>query len=235
MPKKRILLVEDEAVVAEDLRAVLQELGYDVIGTESAGLEAIERATEERPDLVLMDVRLRGDPDGIEVAKVLHARLATPVVFLTAFSDEVTLERAKAAAPSGFLTKPVRERDLNTTIQIALHKHRLERNPAATGSLEYEIRRSGGGWYLLDRHLRFLELSESAERLFGASQESVREQSIWNLFPELKESVLDEAFIRVLNDGSEAETETYHLPQGIWLRLRIRPSGGGIRVDFSTR
>lgn len=107
------------------LEAMLRRMGYHAAGSCSSADEAIRAVGESMPDLILMDIRLRGDKDGISAAEEIHRRYQVPVVYLTAHSDKNTLERAKKTLPYGYLTKPVRERDLYSAIEIALFKHRL--------------------------------------------------------------------------------------------------------------
>src|SRR5437868_123531 len=102
----RILIVEDEQITAEDLRDILGEFGYTVTGVVSDGAAAIECAEGELPDLALMDIRIKGDMDGTETALILRERFNVPVVYLTAHADALTIERAKAANPLGYITKP---------------------------------------------------------------------------------------------------------------------------------
>src|SRR5262249_45787181 len=123
----RILVVEDEAVVALDVQGRLRRLGYQVVGTAASYDSALARATELRPDLVLMDISLRDGPDGIAAAERLRTELAVPVVFLTAFADTDTLERAKRVSPHGYIVKPFDGRDLRATIEIALYRDGLDR------------------------------------------------------------------------------------------------------------
>jgi len=106
MAKTEILIVEDERITAEDIRLSLGGLGYAVTGMASSGEEAIRKAKELHPDLVLMDIVLGGDMDGIEAAKRIRARFNIPVVYLTAYADEKTLERAKVTQPFGYILKP---------------------------------------------------------------------------------------------------------------------------------
>jgi PAS domain S-box-containing protein len=123
----RILVVEDESVVAMDIEDGLKRLGYEVIGVAATGEEAITMAEAEAPDLVVMDIHLKGPLDGITTAQRIHVRDSTPIIFLTANVDEVTLTRAMAADPFGYLSKPFNEDDLHRAIEIALHKHRALR------------------------------------------------------------------------------------------------------------
>jgi DNA-binding NtrC family response regulator len=119
----RILIVEDERITAEDLRETLSDLGYVVSAVVSSGAEAIAQAERNRPDLALMDVRIQGDMDGTETARVLWERFHIPVIYLTAHADRSTVMRAKDAEPLGFITKPFQEAALHAGIEIALHKH----------------------------------------------------------------------------------------------------------------
>jgi PAS domain S-box-containing protein len=123
MNKKTVLIVEDEAIVAADLAARLGQLGYEVVGTEAKGEDAVEAAVRLRPRVVLMDIRLKGPMDGIEAAEAIRQRVDVPVIYLTAHSDSATLERAKLSDPFGYILKPFEERELTTNLEMALHKH----------------------------------------------------------------------------------------------------------------
>jgi diguanylate cyclase (GGDEF)-like protein/PAS domain S-box-containing protein len=127
MAEVQILVVEDDSIVVMELRYRLQNLGYAVSGVASFGEEAIEKATEMRPDLVLMDIRLKGAMNGVRAAEEIRARFDIPVVYLTAYADEATLQRAKLTEPYGYIIKPFEERELHTTIEVALYKHEMER------------------------------------------------------------------------------------------------------------
>ena len=139
MEQKRILIVEDEVIVAMTLESVLQKLGYGVAGSVTNGPDAIQMAGEEMPDLILMDIRLEGSMDGIEAATRISARYGIPVVYLTAHSDQATLSRAIHTQPYGYLLKPFRERDLYTTIEMAFHKHRVIRQTEGKMTVEGHV------------------------------------------------------------------------------------------------
>jgi len=127
MAPMRILVVEDESIVAEDLRDSLIGLGYAVPSVESTGETAIKKAGEIHPDLVLMDIMLHGKMDGIEAAKNIRDRFDIPVVYLTSYSDEQILERAKITEPYCYIIKPFKERELHINIEIAIYKHNMEK------------------------------------------------------------------------------------------------------------
>ena len=124
--KPRILIVEDEKIVARHLELQLAELGYEPVAHASKGENAIELAASLLPDLVLMDIQLAGAMDGIEAAQIIRNQLAIPVVFLTAFSEEDIVTRAKLTEPFGYILKPFSDRDLRTIIEMALYKHKTE-------------------------------------------------------------------------------------------------------------
>jgi CRP-like cAMP-binding protein/CheY-like chemotaxis protein len=123
---KKVLVVEDEAIVAMDIEASLRELGYQVTDVVDTGEGAMKKADENRPDLVLMDIKLKGETDGITAAGYVRDKLKLPVVFLTSFGDEATLRRAKVTLPYGYILKPYEQIDLRTAIELALHRHESE-------------------------------------------------------------------------------------------------------------
>jgi len=125
--KPRILVVEDEAIVAADIKDRLLALGYEVIGPVDNGKEAIEKAVELRPNLVLMDIMLKGDLMGTDAASQIRSELRIPVIYLTANSNEATFAKARDTEPFGFILKPFEETVLKGNIEIALYKHRMER------------------------------------------------------------------------------------------------------------
>ena len=130
MAHATILVVEDETIIAIDIQQRLQRLGYAVPTIATSGLDALQKAADLCPDLVLMDIVLKGDMDGIETAEQLRTQFQIPVVYLTAYADEGTWQRALATAPFGYVLKPLVDRQLQTVIAIALDKHRLEKQLA---------------------------------------------------------------------------------------------------------
>ena len=127
MQDARILIVEDESIIALDIKTSLKHAGYAIAGVASSGKEAIALAHSEQPDLILMDIRLQGLMDGIEAAHQIHEQQSCPIVFLTAHTDSQTLDRAKLTDPFGYLTKPFEDHSLITTIEIALARYASEK------------------------------------------------------------------------------------------------------------
>lgn len=205
----RILIVEDERITAEDLRDILTELGYTITASVSSGAEAIAKADETRPDLALMDIRIKGDMDGTETARVLRERFNIPVVYLTAHADSATLSRAKLAEPLGYITKPFQEAELHASIEIALHKHREDLKARGHGQLlASTLRAMAEGVISVDRNHAVTLFNPAAEAWTGRSSTEALGQPLSEVFP-LVDSVTGEEvetpLWRVLTEGTVAE------------------------------
>jgi AmiR/NasT family two-component response regulator len=121
-----ILVVEDELILAKDLQRTLIDFGYDAFAIASSAEAAERRADERRPDLVMMDIRIKGPHDGIETANILKKKFSTAIIYLTAHADPAMIDRAKETEPHGYLIKPASAVELRTTVEIALYTHQLE-------------------------------------------------------------------------------------------------------------
>lgn len=139
MSKTNILVVEDESIVSKDIQHSLKKLGYHVVGAASTGEKALELARTERPDIVLMDIMLKGDMNGIQTAEMIRQEMSIPVVFLTAYADESTLAKAKVTEPYGYIIKPFKEIDLHTSIEMAIYKHSKEQEIIRERDLLFSI------------------------------------------------------------------------------------------------
>jgi signal transduction histidine kinase len=128
----RILIVEDEQIVGSDLQQALNDMGYDAFAIAASGAEALEHASEKPPDIVLMDIRIKGELDGIQTAAILKSRVPVSVIYLTAHADDAMIERAKKTEPHGYLVKPVKAAELRSMIEITLHRRNLERELSRT-------------------------------------------------------------------------------------------------------
>lgn len=126
MEKLNIFIVEDESIVAKDIQNNLIKLGYAVLGIANNGKDAIDQIKDLNPDAVLMDIMIKGDLTGIEVAEQIKKFVNVPVIFLTAYADESTLSRAKVTEPYGYILKPFKEIDLHSTIEMAVYKHQRD-------------------------------------------------------------------------------------------------------------
>ena len=125
--EQRALIVEDEMLIAEELKERLSRLGFSVIGTVDSADEGIAIATRELPDLVLMDIRLRGEKDGIQAAREIRQKVDLPIVYVSAYSDHLTVERVKRTDHDGFILKPFHRYDLQSTIEVAIQRHAFRR------------------------------------------------------------------------------------------------------------
>lgn len=123
--RPRALIVEDETLIAEELKARLGLLGFSVIAAVDSGEEGIAIATRERPDLVLMDIRLKGKKDGVQATEEIRQQVDVPIVYLTAYSDRLTVDRAKQTDYDGFILKPFRAGELQSTIEIAMKRRAM--------------------------------------------------------------------------------------------------------------
>ncbi len=179
----RILVVEDEGIVAKDIEGSLKNLGYTVCGPVHTGEQAVQKAEETHPDLVLMDIILKGDMDGVEAAEQIRTRFNIPVVYLTAHADEKTLRRAKMTEPYGYLTKPFHEKELYTATEVALYKHRMESKLRENEKwLSTVLKSIGEAVIVTDREEFITFMNYVAETLTGWKQEEALGKSLMEIF-----------------------------------------------------
>ncbi|HEX7833211.1 MAG TPA: response regulator [Thermoanaerobaculia bacterium] len=193
MPEARVLVVEDETIVAMDIADGLRRLGYEVTGIAGTGEAALEAARRIRPDLVLMDIKLKGLMDGVETATLLREQYGTPVVFLTSYGDAATIERTRAIAPYGYLLKPFDERDLHRTIALAFTRIADEKKGlAASDEALWESQErfrllveaiDDYALVLVDVEGRVANWNAGAERLMGYRADEVVGKSATVFFP----------------------------------------------------
>lgn len=210
----RILVVEDEAIVARDLEQRLQELGYVVTGTATSGAEALALAESTRPTLVFMDITIQGPIDGVETAKRMSRRMDVPVVFLTAHMDTGTMVRAKGARPYGYLIKPLEDRELLATIEMALSRH--ERDLPAR-LIEQAIASAGIGVALVSavgpNHP--ITMSNAAfERMLGFEPNAVIGRSPWFLDSGEPGPTQEGRLRRAIDEGIECRFSSLLRPEG---------------------
>ncbi len=205
----RILIVEDERITAEDLRDILTDLGYTVTASVSNGADAISRAQEAPPDLALMDIRIKGEMDGTETARILRERFNIPVVYLTAHADSATVSRAKLAEPLGYITKPFQEAELHASIEIALHKHREDQKVRGQEELlASTLRAIAEGVITVEKPESVTLFNPAAEAWTGWNAQEAHGKPLREVFP-LVDSVTGEEvetpLWRVLAEGSVEE------------------------------
>lgn len=184
MSRQTILVVEDEAIVAADLVKKVRQLGYDVTGSTVSGEDAIVLARQQRPSLVLMDIHLAGEMDGIAAAAIIRQECEIPVIFLTAHSDPVTVTRAREVDPFGYILKPFDERELHIHIELALYKHAAERRLRESAErLAGLIGSAMDAIIAVDEEQRIVLFNAAAEKMFGLAAAAALGQPLTQLIP----------------------------------------------------
>jgi two-component system cell cycle sensor histidine kinase/response regulator CckA len=164
----KILVVEDEAITAMDIKNRLSKLGYSVLGTSDTGKEAIKLTKKMHPNLILMDIVLKGDMTGTQAAQEISQQYSTPIIFLTAYKDEETFNRAKVSGPYGYITKPFEMRDLSNAIELALFKHDTrEKLYVAEQRYRSVMENASCGIFIIDQEGIISDLNKQAELIFG--------------------------------------------------------------------
>ncbi len=203
--KYKILVVEDETIVSMEIQDRLKEMNYLVCGAASSGEEAIRKSAESEPDLVLMDIMLKGKMDGIEAADVVIKEHGIPVIFLTAHSDEATLQRAKLTAPFGYLLKPFNDRALHTTIEMALYRHEMEKKVRDSEKwLSTTLTSLNEGVITTDKSGKIKFINPIAEKMTGWSATdavSLKVSEVFKIFSEKDHEKLDCPVHSILNDS----------------------------------
>ena len=229
MSQAKVLIVEDENIVALDIASRVESLGYAVAAVVRSGERAIEKVAETRPDLVLMDIRLRGALDGIQAAEHIHARFDLPVIYLTAYADEETLQRAKVTQPYGYILKPFEARELHSAIEIALYKHAMEKKLRESQRwLAATLKCIGDAVMVTDERGKIKFMNPVAEALTGWSSyeaAGVEAGQVLHLVQEETHLPISSPVEQVLDQGM-----TVSLPDGTWLVAR---SGKEIPIDDS--
>ncbi|HUV50434.1 MAG TPA: response regulator [Anaerolineae bacterium] len=205
MTNAQILIVEDEGIIANDIQNTLEGLGYAVIAIASSGKEAIKKAVEMLPDLVLMDIVLEGLMDGVEAAERIMDRLDIPVVYLTAYADDKTLQRAKITEPYGYILKPFSERELYTTIEMALYKHKMKKKLRESEQWLFTTLKSiGDAVIATDSEGLITFMNPVAEILTGWKQEDATGKplgKVFNIINETTGKLAENPVTKVLKEG----------------------------------
>lgn len=217
----KILVVDDEATITTQLEERLEHMGYEVVGSAASGAEALEKARELLPDLILMDIVMPGRLDGIEAARIIKNEWDIPVVFLTAYGDDKFIQRAKEAEPYGYIIKPYQEGGLRASIEIALYNREILT----------QLRSSEGDWrqlaenleqaiFLSDGEGRIFFWNRGAEDIFGYSPDEAIGKKLTELISEGTDKKTREEFLKLLSTGRSDLA-------GSWVEIV------GVRKDFS--
>ena len=200
LEKKKILIVEDEGIIAIDLQTRLKSLGYTVVDVVSNGKEALAAVRQKMPNLVLLDVMLKDNDDGIEIAKQIKNEYHTPVIFVSAYGDKKTLERAKLAEPYGYILKPYEERELHLTIEVALHKHTIEKKSEENERWLFTTLRSiGDAVITTDVKGKITFANKIAEEISGWAENELIGKNISTTFRLINEETRDEIINPVIH------------------------------------
>ena len=211
MPKASILIVEDERIVAMDLQNSLKNLGYVIAGQADRGEDAVTFAQELHPDLILMDIGLKGETDGIEAAAQIRARYDLPVIFLTAFANQSTLERARQSEPYGYVLKPFEEHELVIAIEMAIYKHSMEKKLRESEE-RYDLAVRGANDGLWDWNLKNNEIYYSPrwKAMLGFKEDeigSTPEEWVERVHPDDRRQVQENLVSHIKGNSSHFECE----------------------------
>jgi PAS domain S-box-containing protein len=208
MSKASVFIVEDEGIVADDIRETLINLGYTVAGTERFGEIAIEKVKKLEPNLVLMDIHLAGTLDGIDAAEKIRTLYHIPVIFLTAHADETSLERAKVTEPYGYVLKPFNERELHSSIEMALYKHQMEVLAHENErTIQILVNAIPDAVMLLDHNRQIIALNDSMACRFGYNCIQTDGDSVIHLNRKEIFGSLESQLSRLLHSGPPVHIE----------------------------
>ncbi|MBN1433060.1 MAG: response regulator [Methanomicrobiaceae archaeon] len=246
MAETKVLIAEDEVVLAMGIEKSLKSFGYQVVGKVTRGENAIMMAIDKKPDIILMDIHLEGRIDGIEAAKEIHSKLDIPIIFLTAYSDEETFRRAIDADPFGYLGKPFRPDDIRTTIETAINRYRADKaekalelsekkyellfNTMANGFALFECI-TGDDGKILD--LRILDLNPACEKITGLKKDEVYGKTLLEIFPDYPREWIEKGG-NIALEGGRYNDETFLRPLNKYLSYNIfSPEHGKVATTFS--
>jgi PAS domain S-box-containing protein len=206
MQQKKVLIVEDEGVVALSLQSILTKMGYTIIGTAITGDEAVKIARERTPDVILMDIHIKGTMDGIQTTEKINEFSDTPVIFLTAYADDETVARALKTRSHSYLVKPVNQRELYSNIEFAIYKRRLrDKASSAREKLELALMRMPESGFILDMKDRIVYANSASEVLTGYTAEYMNGKNFFellNITPSQRGETDDETVQKILLLGA---------------------------------
>jgi PAS domain S-box-containing protein len=230
----KVLVVEDEGLIAHDISTRLEAMGHQVVGTAGTAEEALEMAADA--DLVLMDIRIDGPADGIEAAARIRERYHLPVVFLTAHSDRPTLDRAKVTGAFAYLVKPIAQASLNTAIEIALYKHRMERKlEEREALLRTTLSSVADAVVVTDHRSNVLMLNQAAQDLTGWTQEEAEGKPVLRVLGmvdiESGEPAEDPVPLAILKDAPMQLDRTWQLISRTGFQMRIEGTAAPVKAS----
>lgn len=240
MSKINVLVVEDESIVSKDIQHSLKKLGYNVVGAAATGEKAIELVRSEKPDVVLMDIMLKGDMSGIDTAEIVNKEVNIPIIYLTAYADEATLVKAKITEPYGYIIKPFKEIDLHTSIEMAIYKSVKNKEVEKERDLLFSIveGKDSQDFIFVKANSKLVKLKTEDIFFIEALKDYVvintvdARYTIHSTMKDIQKKLGDENFIRVhrsfivrLNKISAIEYPNLHLEED----KKVIPIGGSYR------
>lgn len=240
MSKINVLVVEDESIVSKDIQHSLKKLGYNVVGAAATGEKAIELVRSEKPDVVLMDIMLKGDMSGIDTAEIVDKEVNIPIIYLTAYADEATLAKAKITEPYGYIIKPFKEIDLHTSIEMAIYKSVKNKEVEKERDLLFSIveGKDSQDFIFVKANSKLVKLKTEDIFFIEALKDYVvintvdARYTIHSTMKDIQKKLGDENFIRVhrsfivrLNKISAIEYPNLHLEED----KKVIPIGGSYR------
>ncbi len=190
--QKRILIVEDELIIASDIEMTLNGLGYNVIGIEDNAIDAINAIKDLTPDLILLDINLEGDEDGVMLAEDINAKIGIPFVFLTSNADKLTINRVKRTNPAGFIVKPFSEKDLQSNIEIALFTHKKQKKSTEQAK-DFFVKEGNSLVKIKVKDLLFAQADDNYTRLFTSQKMHL----ISSTLKKVSELLEQDSFVRI--------------------------------------
>ncbi|MCX5632251.1 MAG: response regulator [Phycisphaerae bacterium] len=210
--KKQILIVEDESIVAMDIRRTLQNLGYEITGTVASGQAAVQEARQNPPDLVLMDIALNGPMDGIEAAAQIRSDLGVPIVYLTAHTEDMTVDRAITVEPFGYLGKPFKDRELKAAVETALTLSKSQKElKASKAGFHNIVEKSDAGIVVVDENKTIKFLNPMAKIMFGFKSKHIIGEKLD--FPVIVGEVTN---VEITRSGSKRGVGEMHTVETKW-------------------
>ena len=229
----RILIVEDEVIIANDIKVRLQNMGYTITSIANTGEEAVRKADQERPDLILMDIQLNGRMDGIDAAELISSSLDIPVIFLTAYDDEKKLERAKSVKPYGYILKPFQDRNLKISVEMALYiakidaKHKQYEKALENAKIQWEETFDAiSDWVaIIDKDFRIVSSNKSSEKYYGLLPQDLVGKFCYEIVHDASSPIFGCPLQKAIKSRQREEFE-FQTENGRWWHVLINPLEG---------
>jgi PAS domain S-box-containing protein len=227
MPRlSKIMVVEDEALTALELQKKLVSWGYDVIGIVSSGEDAVEKTLELKPDLILMDILLKGDMNGIAAAGIINDKMEVPIIYLTAYCNVETFEGAKNTRPYAYLIKPFQENELKFAIEMAFYNHQSQLKLKESEARYRLLAESAPDMiFIINKDLFVEYVNEPSLKYLKVSKEEIIGKPVQSLFPEPTFDAQKKSLLKIFHNGKPIHSEScFEFPEiELWLETHLKP------------